>query len=149
MEATRSSKMSVYNKRTRRHIPEGGILHSHRREYFQSYIILFSFRSRSRREGLLAVSFVHATDVLELQISHTCGAVVPPEWSPSTVDHMGRLDKQLSVITRNTKCALVNCVSGWIEGAAQATSALVLFSMAHGRKKWLGECNANGENDVI
>jgi hypothetical protein len=28
MEATRSSAISVYNKPTRRHIPENGILHS-------------------------------------------------------------------------------------------------------------------------
>jgi hypothetical protein len=32
LEATRSSEMSVYNKPTRRHIAEDGILHSHRRE---------------------------------------------------------------------------------------------------------------------
>jgi hypothetical protein len=43
MEATRYSEMSVYNKPTRRHIPEDGILHSHRRENFKSYTI-FSFR---------------------------------------------------------------------------------------------------------
>jgi hypothetical protein len=32
MEATRSSEMSVYNKPTGRHIPEDGIVHSHRRK---------------------------------------------------------------------------------------------------------------------
>jgi hypothetical protein len=32
MEAIRSSETSVYNKPTRRHIPEDGILHSQRRE---------------------------------------------------------------------------------------------------------------------
>jgi hypothetical protein len=32
MEATRSAETSVYIKRTRCHIPEEGILHSHRRE---------------------------------------------------------------------------------------------------------------------
>jgi hypothetical protein len=37
MEATRSSEKSVYNKPIGRHIPEGGILHSHRRENLESY----------------------------------------------------------------------------------------------------------------
>jgi hypothetical protein len=37
MEATRSSETSVNNKATRRHIPEDGILHSHRRENLKSY----------------------------------------------------------------------------------------------------------------
>jgi hypothetical protein len=37
MEATCSSETSVYSKPTRRHIPEDGILHSHRRENLKSY----------------------------------------------------------------------------------------------------------------
>jgi hypothetical protein len=37
MEATRSSETPVYNKPTRRHIPEDGILHSHRRENLKSH----------------------------------------------------------------------------------------------------------------
>jgi hypothetical protein len=37
MEATRSSETSVYNKPTRRHVPEDGILHSHSRENLKSY----------------------------------------------------------------------------------------------------------------
>jgi hypothetical protein len=35
-EETRSSETSVYNKPTRHHIPEEGILHSHRRENLKS-----------------------------------------------------------------------------------------------------------------
>jgi hypothetical protein len=36
MEAIRSSKTSVHTRPTRRHIPEYGILHSHRRENLKS-----------------------------------------------------------------------------------------------------------------
>jgi hypothetical protein len=39
MEATHSSETSVYNKHTRRHIAEDGILRSHRLERLKSYIV--------------------------------------------------------------------------------------------------------------
>jgi hypothetical protein len=42
MEATHSSETSVHNKPTRRHIPEDGGLHSHRREYLKPYILILS-----------------------------------------------------------------------------------------------------------
>jgi hypothetical protein len=42
MKATRSSETSFHTTSTRRHIPEDGILHSHRRENLKSYIILIS-----------------------------------------------------------------------------------------------------------
>jgi hypothetical protein len=40
MEAIRSPKTSALTRATRRHIPEDGILHSHRRENLKSYIAL-------------------------------------------------------------------------------------------------------------
>jgi hypothetical protein len=39
MDATTSSETLVYIKTTRRHIPQGGILHNHRCENLKSYII--------------------------------------------------------------------------------------------------------------
>jgi hypothetical protein len=39
MEAIRSSETSVHTRSTRRHIPEDGIAHSHRRENLRSYKI--------------------------------------------------------------------------------------------------------------
>jgi hypothetical protein len=38
MEAIRSFETWVHTRSTRRHIPEDGILHSHRRENLKSYI---------------------------------------------------------------------------------------------------------------
>jgi hypothetical protein len=38
MVAIRSSETSAYTRSTRRHIPEDGILHNHRRENRKSYI---------------------------------------------------------------------------------------------------------------
>jgi hypothetical protein len=42
MEAIRSSETSVHTRSIRRHIPEDGILHSHRRENLKSYKLLTS-----------------------------------------------------------------------------------------------------------
>jgi hypothetical protein len=40
IEAIRSSETSVVTRATRRHIPEDGIIHSHRPEDLKSYVIL-------------------------------------------------------------------------------------------------------------
>jgi hypothetical protein len=40
MEAIRSSEMSVHISSTRHHIPEDGILHSHRCENLKSYMVV-------------------------------------------------------------------------------------------------------------
>jgi hypothetical protein len=44
MEAIRSSETSVSKIRTRRHIPEDGILHSYRRENLKSHNIKMDLR---------------------------------------------------------------------------------------------------------
>jgi hypothetical protein len=40
MEAIHSSETSVHTRSTRRHNPDDGILHSHRRENLKSYMLL-------------------------------------------------------------------------------------------------------------
>jgi hypothetical protein len=49
MEAIRSSETSVLTRDTRCHIPEDGILHSHRREHLKSYIALTGWDLYLRR----------------------------------------------------------------------------------------------------
>jgi hypothetical protein len=53
MEATRSCETSVYNKPTRRHVPEDGILHSHRRENLKSYTAYFTFQPTANSVALV------------------------------------------------------------------------------------------------
>jgi hypothetical protein len=54
MEAIRSSETSVYTISTRRHNPENGIFHSHRRKNLKSYILILSTHLRL---GLLSGLF--------------------------------------------------------------------------------------------
>jgi hypothetical protein len=59
MDATSSSETSVYNKPTRRHIREDGILHSHRRENLKPYwlqVVLILSIGGSANSGLSVVS---------------------------------------------------------------------------------------------
>jgi hypothetical protein len=55
MEAIRPSETSVHTRSIRRHIPEEGILHSHRRENLKSYkchyVPIASSLSGEREEG--------------------------------------------------------------------------------------------------
>jgi hypothetical protein len=60
MEAIRSSEMSVHTRSTRRHIPEEGILHSHRRENLKSCKKEHKFQLPSEG-GLPRISFRLAT----------------------------------------------------------------------------------------
>jgi hypothetical protein len=48
-EATRSSETSILARATWRHIPEVGILHSHRRENFKPYMELTGWPLYRRR----------------------------------------------------------------------------------------------------
>jgi hypothetical protein len=54
MKATHSSKTLVYNKPTRRHIPQDGILHSHLSENIKSYKSLteFDFMGETKTKNL-------------------------------------------------------------------------------------------------
>jgi hypothetical protein len=42
MEAIRSSETSGYTISIQRHIPEDGIIHSHRREHLKSYLCIIT-----------------------------------------------------------------------------------------------------------
>jgi hypothetical protein len=58
MEVIRSSETSVNKIPTRRHIPEGGILHSHRRVNLKSHIlILFTHLRLGHPTGLFPFGF--------------------------------------------------------------------------------------------
>jgi hypothetical protein len=57
MEATCSSETSVHTRSTRRHIPEDGILHSHRRENLKSNTVEVEWRLSERE--LLGMAYDH------------------------------------------------------------------------------------------
>jgi hypothetical protein len=52
LETTRSSETSVHTRSKWRHIPEDGILYSHRRENLKSYIDRSSLKSRILRRTI-------------------------------------------------------------------------------------------------
>jgi hypothetical protein len=60
MEMIRSSETSVYTESTRRHIPEDGIIHSHRRENHKSYLYLF----QSNEIGLIMLFYMDTKFIL-------------------------------------------------------------------------------------
>jgi hypothetical protein len=67
MEAIRSSETSVHTRYTRRHIPEGSILHSHRCENLKSYNIGTALAKSCTVLGLWN-SGMHVPVALEVRI---------------------------------------------------------------------------------
>jgi hypothetical protein len=59
MEAILSFETLVHIKSTRRHIPEDGILHSHRRENLKSYNILNNFLGGLHLTVLFQINGLH------------------------------------------------------------------------------------------
>jgi hypothetical protein len=70
MEATCSFETSVLIRTTRRHIPEDGILHSHRRENLRSHI------------GIKMFLGSRAGPVCEANLTDICEAFFLTEWVP-------------------------------------------------------------------
>jgi hypothetical protein len=62
METIRSSETSVHTRSTRRHIPEDGILHSHRCENLESYL-----------RKIVVKNFVTYTRIILLSLSSSMG----------------------------------------------------------------------------
>jgi hypothetical protein len=62
MEATRSSETSVHTRSTRRHIPEDGILHSHRCENLKSYLPIYFLLAI-----ILYLSCIASDELMELE----------------------------------------------------------------------------------
>jgi hypothetical protein len=59
------TETSVHTRSTRRHIPEDGILHSHRRENLKSYILLNGLSDLTQ-----VISFLHTPTLLTLKPLH-------------------------------------------------------------------------------
>jgi hypothetical protein len=57
MQAIRSSETSVHTRSTRHHIPENGILHSHRRENLKFYIVNFIFQQLTDAQYRISQEF--------------------------------------------------------------------------------------------
>jgi hypothetical protein len=72
MEATRSSETSVQSTRsTPRHIPEDGILHSHRRENLKSYILVLCWYSEQGNFSTIKVLTMNSS-CYEIGINLIC-----------------------------------------------------------------------------
>jgi hypothetical protein len=66
MEAISSSETSVHTRTTRRHIPENGILHSHRRENLKSYKIFLT----QRTQHLLQINILYKSWSYHIYFKH-------------------------------------------------------------------------------
>jgi hypothetical protein len=81
MEAIRSSETSVQSTRsTRRHIPEDGILHSHRHENLKSYIKHFMFFQNRHYafisefpRRILVLNYIH---IFPLSLTQITGSIL-------------------------------------------------------------------------
>jgi hypothetical protein len=70
VEATFFSETSILTSATRRHIPEDGILHSHRREYLISYQNRYIAKPMCYGSIMTEAEFEQATPVYTYLIAH-------------------------------------------------------------------------------
>jgi hypothetical protein len=81
MKMIRSSEMSVHTRFTRRHIPEDGIFHSHRRENLKSYITYVCSKFRviiQQLNGPLVTTVWHVLRSRRLQLQKVIGGAFEP-----------------------------------------------------------------------
>jgi hypothetical protein len=76
VEATRSSETSVHTRSTRRHIPEDGILHSHRYENFKSYSVILYIKHRVQFEAEIYLHILLSSGLDEWFVSSS-GLITP------------------------------------------------------------------------
>jgi hypothetical protein len=105
VEVTRSSETSVYNEPTWRHIPEGGILHTHRREkpqiqYFKC------FQANSVQHQLLQ-DFIFSSLLQRMINRHTSQNGRPP-YRRYIYDMMERHDTPEAMIYNAMSDIMIN-----------------------------------------